>query len=279
LRLTQSGHSPSSIKCSHTASERVFMGGADKLFTDVEAYEHPYPRPLSGAKVEHLPSALVPARTSLIGRYVRLEPLDAARHASDLFEASHGSEAALRIWDYLPWGPWKSEAEFANVLCQQTARQDQIYYAVRLAAGGKACGQTSFLDIQPEQRVIEIGSIWFGLTLRHTRSANESMYLMLHYAMDDLGYRRMQWRCNALNAASRGAARRLGFRFEGIFYNHMIFKDRKRDTAWYSILDDEWPEVREIMERWLAPSNFDQDGRAKTSLAALMQERGPSRRV
>src|SRR5262245_2915756 len=137
--------------------------------SEIENAERPYPRPLSRAKVGRLPSALVPARTALVGRCVTLEPLDAARHASDLFEASHGSEAALRILDYLPWGPWKSEAEFANVLCQQTARQDQIYYAVRLAAGGKACGQTSFLDIQPEQRVIEIGSIWFGLTLRHTR--------------------------------------------------------------------------------------------------------------
>ena len=134
-------------------------------------------------------------------------------------------------------------------------------------------------DMQPEQGVIEIGSIWFGMTLRRTRSATESMYLMLCHAMDDLGYRRMQWRCNALNASSRAAARRLGFRFEGIFYNHMIFKGRNRDTAWYSILDDEWTEVREIMERWLAPSNFDQDGTAKTSLTALMQERGPSRRV
>src|SRR5262245_37385352 len=101
------------------------------------------------------------------------------------------------------------------------------------------------------------------------------MYLMLRYAMDDLGYRRMQWRCNALNAASRRAARRLGFRFEGIFYNHMIFKGRNRDTAWYSILDDEWPEVREIMERWLAPSNFDH-GTAKTSLGALMENAAPA---
>ena len=105
------------------------------------------------------------------------------------------------------------------------------------------------------------------------------MYLMLRYAMDDLGYRRMQWRCNALNNASRVAARRLGFRFEGIFYNHMNFKGRNRDTAWYSILDDEWPEVREIIEKWLAPPNFDQDGTAKTSLGALMEKRGPNRRV
>ena len=240
--------------------------------------ERPFQRPLSGAKVGHLPSALVPARTALVGRLVTLEPLDAARHAGDLFEASHGSAAALRIWDYLPVGPWGSQAEYTTVLRQQTARHEQVYYAVRPAEGGKACGQTSFLDIQPENGVIEIGSIWFGLTLRRTRSATEALYLMLRYAMDDLGYRRMQWRCNALNSASRAAARRLGFRFEGIFYNHMIFKGKNRDTAWYSILDDEWPEIRVILEQWLAPSNFAQDGVAKTSLTALMGQRGASRR-
>lgn len=241
--------------------------------------ELPFDRPLSGAAVARLPSAQVPARAPLVGRFVTLEPLDAARHAADLFEASHGSAAALRIWDYLPVGPWASEAEYTKVLRQQTARFEQIYYAVRLAEGGKACGQTSFLDIQPENGVIEIGSIWFSLTLRRTRSATEALYLMLRYAMDDLGYRRMQWRCNALNAASRAAARRLGFRFEGIFYNHMIFKGRNRDTAWYSILDDEWPEVRARLEQWLAPSNFDPDGAARSSLTALMGQRGPSRRA
>ena len=247
-----------------------------QLMADSE--ERPFQRPLSGAKVGRLPSALVPARSALIGRLVTLEPLDAARHAGDLFEASHGSAAALRIWDYLPVGPWGSQAEYTTVLRQQTARHEQVYYAVRPAEGGKACGQTSFLDIQPENGVIEIGSIWFGLTLRRTRSATEALYLMLRHAMDDLGYRRMQWRCNALNSASRAAARRLGFRFEGIFYNHMIFKGRNRDTAWYSILDDEWPEIRVILEQWLAPSNFDHGGLAKTSLTAVMGQRGPSRR-
>jgi RimJ/RimL family protein N-acetyltransferase len=241
-------------------------------------HERPFQRPLSGAKVGRFPSAQVPARTALIGRLVTLEPLDAARHAGDLFEASHGSAAALRVWDYLPVGPWGSQAEYTKVLRQQTARHEQIYYAIRPADGGKACGQASFLDIQPENGVIEIGSIWFGLALRRTRGATEALYLMLRYAMDDLGYRRMQWRCNALNAASRAAARRLGFRFEGIFYNHMIFKGRNRDTAWYSILDDEWPEIRAMLEQWLAPSNFDQDGSAKTSLTALMGQRGPSHR-
>ena len=240
--------------------------------------ELPFDRPLSGAEVKHLPSAQVPARSPLVGRFVTLEPLDAARHAADLFEASHGSAAALRIWDYLPVGPWGSEAEYTKVLRQQTARHEQVYYAIRPAAGGKARGQASFLDIQPENGVIEIGSIWFDLTLRRTRGATEALYLMLRYAMDELGYRRMQWRCTALNAASRAAARRLGFRFEGVFHNHMIFKGKNRDTAWYSILDDEWPEVRSLIEQWLAPANFAHDGAARTSLTALMGQRGPSRR-
>jgi len=241
-------------------------------------YELPFQRPLSGANVERLPSALIPSRSALIGRVVTLEPLDAARHASDLFEASHASAAALRIWDYLPVGPWGSEAEYAKALRQQTARHEQIYYAVRRTEGGKACGQTSFLDIQPENGVIEIGSIWFDLTLRRTPAATEALYLMLCHAMDELGYRRMQWRCNALNAASRAAARRLGFRFEGVFYNHMIFKGKNRDTAWYSILDDEWPQVRDMIEQWLAPANFHQSGSARTSLTERMAQRGPSRR-
>jgi len=125
--------------------------------TEIENVERPYPRPLSGVKVGRLSSALMPARTALVGRYVTLEPLDAARHAGDLFEASHGSEAAIQIWDYLPWGPWKSETEYTSVLRQQTASHDRIYYAVRIASGGKACGQICFLDIQPEQGVIELG--------------------------------------------------------------------------------------------------------------------------
>jgi len=123
--------------------------------------------------------------------------------------------------------------------------------------------------------VIEIGHIWFGPQLQRTRAATEALYLMSRYAMDALGYRRMQWRCNSLNLRSRAAARRLGFRFEGIFYNHLIFKGRNRDTAWYSILDNEWPVVRELIEYWLSDDNFDSDGQAQRSLTQLMELRGP----
>jgi RimJ/RimL family protein N-acetyltransferase len=126
--------------------------------------------------------------------------------------------------------------------------------------------------------MIEIGHIWFGPELQCTTGATEALYLMIKYAMDDLGYRRMEWRCNALNQKSRDAARRLGFRHEGIFYNHLIFKGVNRDTAWYSILDDEWPEVRGIIEKWLKPANFDDNDKPLTSLALEMQNRTPSQR-
>jgi RimJ/RimL family protein N-acetyltransferase len=244
--------------------------------------EAPFPRPLSREPVRRLPAAQVPARTVIEGGYVRLEPLDAEQHGLDLYSTSHENPEALKIWEYLPVGPYPSQTAFVEALRQQTARLEQVYFAVRAKHDGEltrmAEGQTSYLDIQPHEGVIEIGSIWFGLDLRQTRAATEALYLMLRTAMDDLRYRRMQWRCNSLNIASRGAAKRLGFRFEGIFYNHMITKGLNRDTAWYSILDDEWPEVRSILEGWLNPSNFDEVGRAKSSLTDLMRHRSPSTR-
>ena len=180
---------------------------------EIENVERPYPRPLSGAKVGHLPSALLPARTALIGHYVTLEPLDATRHAGDLFEASHGSKAA---------GPLEIRSGVYDLFTStdRAPRPDILCRSHRIRRQSMRPDKLSRYSART--RVIEIGSIWFGLTLQ------------LRCAMDDLGYRRMQWRCNALNAASRAAARRLGFRFEGIFYNHMIFKGRNRDTAWYS---------------------------------------------
>ena len=240
--------------------------------------EQPYSRPLSGAKVTNLPSALVPARVPIIGQHVTLEPQDAAKHAQALYESSHGTQEGLRIWDYLAYGPWSSVEAYAETLRQQSASFDPIFYSIQAHDTQQVCGQASFLDIHPQSGVIEIGHIWFAPSLQRTPAATEVLFLMLCHAMDDLGYRRMQWRCNALNEKSRQAARRLGFRFEGIFYNHMIFKGMNRDTAWYSILDDEWPEVRQIINNWLSPANFTANGRAKSSLFELMQTRSPSER-
>ena len=241
-------------------------------------YEEIYPRPLSGEKVDKLPPALVPCRVPLAGECVTLEPLDAGRHAQELYEASHGSEEALKIWDYLAYGPWPDLAGYRAALRAQSASFDPVFFAIRSNDTGRAYGQASFLDIKAQNGVTEIGHIWFGPELQRTKGATEALYLMLCNAMDDLGYRRMQWRCNALNTKSRSAARRLGFRFEGVFHNDLIFKGKNRDTAWYSILDDEWPEVRSIVSAWLAPENFGSDGKARSSLSEAMQDRSPSSR-
>ena len=240
--------------------------------------EQAYPRPLSGAVVENPPPALLPSRTPLTGRQVELVAQDAALHAADLYAAGHESAAALRTWDYLAYGPWATLDDYRATIRSQSAAFDPIFYAIRPLDGERFEGQASYLDIDARMGVIEIGHIWFGPRLARSRAATEALYLMIRHAMDDLGYRRMQWRCNSLNAKSRQAARRLGFRFEGISYNHMIFKGKNRDTAWYSILDDEWPEVRAILENWLADDNFDSDGQARSSLFEAMSVRSPSRR-
>ena len=240
--------------------------------------EQIFPRPLSGENVVAPPPALVPARTILTGKHVNLEPQNANDHVAELFEAGHSSEEALKIWDYLAYGPWTDLESYQSTLRAQSSSFDPVFFTIRSLKTGRACGQASFLDINAQNGVIEIGHIWFGPELQNTPGGTEALYLMLCYAMDDLGYRRMQWRCNSLNEKSRQAARRLGFRFEGIFYNHLIFKGKNRDTTWYSILDDEWPEVKSKISHWLAPKNFDSNGIAKESLSTMMLNRSDSTR-
>ncbi|MBX2884570.1 MAG: GNAT family N-acetyltransferase [Granulosicoccus sp.] len=238
-----------------------------------------FQRRVNGDVVTRLPTALVPARAKLEGRFVVLEPQNASKHAEDLYEAGHTSRESLQIWDYMNYGPWSDIDAYASTLRQQSASLDTVFYAIRSKETGRACGQASFLDIQAQNGVIEIGHIWFAPELQKTRSATEALFLMLSYAMDELGYRRMQWRCNAQNVRSRRAAQRLGFRFEGIFYNHLIFKGKNRDTAWYSILDNEWADVRALIEGWLSDDNFDTNGEARSSLHDIMRKRGESAEV
>jgi RimJ/RimL family protein N-acetyltransferase len=215
------------------------------------------------------PPAKVPVRTMLTGTEVKLEPLDPARDTAPLYRAGHGTEEALQSWKYLPWGPFSDEPALHGQLRNFAADLDRIFYAICDLVTGEAVGMATYLDIQPLAGVIEIGGIWFAPGFMRSRGATESLFLMLAYAMDNLGYRRMQWRCNALNTASRNAAKRLGFRFEGIWYNHMIVKGRNRDTAWYSILDTEWPAIRAAIIDWLDPTNFDADGVQRLSLSAI----------
>jgi len=205
--------------------------------------------------------ATAPARDVLAGDRVRLEPLDPDRHAADLHAEAAGDP---RLWDYLPYGPFPDLAELRDHLARQAGSSDPLFFAVVVA--GRAVGVVSYLRIEPEHACIEIGHIWFGASLQRTPAATEVVYLLARHAFDDLGNRRLEWKCDAANARSRRAAERFGFTFEGVFRQHMIVKGRNRDTAWFSIVDGEWPEVREAFERWLDPANFDADGRQRTPL-------------
>jgi RimJ/RimL family protein N-acetyltransferase len=239
--------------------------------TTADLAEPRHDRPPSCHPVVPLPPGLWPARTVHEGRYARLEPLDARAHASALYAASHTDEASAGIWDYLQYGPFATEAAFHDWLRERAATADPLFFAIRDNRTGTAGGLASYLNIHPLAGSIEIGHIWFGPALQNTVAATEALFLLLRHALDDLGYRRMEWKCNALNAASRRAAVRLGFSFEAVFYQHLIVKGRNRDTAWFSILDGEWPRLRPAFETWLAPANFDAAGRQRSSLSTLTQ--------
>jgi len=212
-----------------------------------------------------------PGRTILRGRAVTLVPLDAETHADALFDASSGRDND-RLWTYLFDGPYDDRATFKANIAAKAHSEDPLFFAVLDNSSGRAVGYQTFLRIEPAHGVIEIGNILYSPAFQKTIGATEAQYLFARYVFDDLGYRRYEWKCNALNAPSRRAARRLGFSFEGVFRQHMIVKGRNRDTAWYSILDREWPVQRTAYERWLAPDNFDSDGRQKTSLVELRNQ-------
>jgi RimJ/RimL family protein N-acetyltransferase len=226
-------------------------------------------RTISGEKVSTLPSGRAPERRELEGTLVLLEPLDPDRHSKALYAASHETDDARPIWTYLPDGPFEDFASFDQWVKRMAAEPDRLFFAFRDKHSDRLGGMATYLDIRPAMGGIEIGYLWFAPFLQRTRQATEALFLMLRYAFDELKYRRMQWRCNALNEKSRAAALRLGFTFEGIFYQHMVVKGHNRDTAWYSILDREWPRLRSNFERWLAPSNFDAQGRQVLSLKSL----------
>jgi len=178
-----------------------------------------------------------------------------------LFEA--GRDPA--IWTYLPYGPFETLDAMREYIAVYEGKDDPVFYT--LERDGRPEGVASYLRITPEHGVIEIGHIWFGSTLQRTTAATEAIFLLAHHAFDELGYRRLEWKCNALNQRSRRAAERFGFAYEGVFRNHMVVKGRNRDTAWYAITVEDWPAIRAAFERWLAASNFDAAGRQLTPLA------------
>lgn len=210
--------------------------------------------------------ALLPDGRVLQGRYCRLEKLDAARHGDDLWAgiAHHDN-----LWDYMGYGPWPDRAAFLAWLETRVPLTDPFSYAVVELESGRALGVVTLMEIRPAMGVIEVGHIFFSPELQRTPAATEAIYLCGRHAFRDLGNRRFEWKCNNGNAASKRAALRYGFQYEGLFRQHMVLKGRNRDTAWFSILDGEWPVVERAFERWLSPSNFGPAGLQKLALSTM----------
>jgi RimJ/RimL family protein N-acetyltransferase len=200
-----------------------------------------------------------PERTKLEGRVVSVIPLDPSRHGDALYAAAGGSENA-HLWAYLSSGPFSTRSEFDTYLDRLAASDDPLTFALVDKESGWAVGHACYMRIEPDHRVIEVGSILFTPRFQRTVGATEAMYLMARHVFEDLGYRRYEWKCNAENRPSRNAALRLGFTFEGVFRQHMIVKSLNRDTAWFSMLDREWPAGKAAFEAWLEPGNFDTRG-------------------
>ena len=228
---------------------------------------HPVTGQPVGAPVDATP-AQRPSPVTLAGRYGRIERL-AQHHDAALWNAVKGHD---HIWTYMSYGPLADVAAFSEWLAGRVKLEDPYSYAI-IDRSGQALGIATLMEIRPAMRVIEVGNILYSPALQRTPLGTEAQYLLARYALETLGYRRYEWKCNALNAASRRAAVRYGFVFEGILRFHMITKERSRDTAYYSMLDSEWPARKAAFERWLAPENFDAQGRQRTSLSELNRAR------
>lgn len=226
-----------------------------------------YGQPI-GAPVEDWSPRPRPSVAPLVGRTCRLERLDADRHAAEL-HAAHRTAADDSNWTYLMVGPFKTLAAYEKFLRDEAAKSDPFHHVVIDAVTGKAVGMANFMRIDPANGVIEIGHIAYSPLLQQTIAGTEAVYLLLRRAFDELGYRRVEWKCDSLNSASRRAAERYGFRHEGIFRQATVYKGRSRDTAWFSLIDRDWPGVRTAFERWLSPDNFDAAGRQYRTLTDI----------
>jgi RimJ/RimL family protein N-acetyltransferase len=205
-------------------------------------------------------AVLPPRSLSLRGRYARLEPLEASRHCPALWQAVRGHD---EVWAWLSDGPFATEPDLRRALAEKQAATNTVFLAIipeDVGDAGRAAGYASYMRMEPAHGVVEVGNIMLAPVLQRTRAATEAMYLMASHVFDELGYRRYEWKCNAQNEPSRQAALRLGFSFEGIFRQHMVIKGRNRDTAWFAMLDHEWPARKRAMEQWLDPANFGPSG-------------------
>ena len=209
--------------------------------------------------------ALRPYAISLCGRFGSVERLVASRHGDALWEQLKGHD---RLWTYMFYGPFVDKPAFSAWLAEREKLNDPFYYVIADKAG-RPLGLATLMSIRPDMRVIEVGNILLGPALQRSALATEAQYLLARFCFEMLGYRRYEWKCDALNAASQRAALRLGFAFEGIFRNHMIVKGHSRDTAWFAMTDADWPARKAAFERWLDPENFDAEGRQKVRLSEL----------
>jgi RimJ/RimL family protein N-acetyltransferase len=218
----------------------------------------------------------VPSREPMRGRYCRLEPLDPDRHAKALFEAD-AADADGRSWTYLAYGPFRTLADYRGWMGATCLGDDPLFFAILDVAGGTAAGVASYLRITPAAGSIEVGHLHYSPRLQRSPAATEAMFMMMQWAFES-GYRRYEWKCDTLNAASRAAAQRLGLSFEGVFRQAAVSKGRNRDTAWYAAIDREWPALREAFLAWLDPGNFDADGQQRIRLSdrtrPLLKQRG-----
>lgn len=218
-----------------------------------------------GAPVEDWSARPRPPASPMFGRFCRLERLDADRHTAEL-HAAHRTARDAGNWTYLPVGPFATEKAYDTFLRAQAAKSDPFHHVVIDAASGKAVGMAAFMRIDPGNGVIEIGHVAFSPLLQQTSAATETIYLLLRRAFDELGYRRVEWKCDSLNSASRRAAERFGFHHEGVFRQAVVYKGRTRDTAWFGMIDRDWPAMRTAFERWLSPDNIGPDGVQRRTL-------------
>jgi RimJ/RimL family protein N-acetyltransferase len=208
-----------------------------------------------------------PPREPLAGRYCRLEPLDIERHSAALFEANSADREG-RLWTYMPYGPFATLADYRTWMAGKCLGDDPLFFAIIDLEDDRPAGVASYLRIAPAAGSIEVGHLLFAPRLQRRPAATEAMFLLMRRAFE-LGYRRYEWKCDALNAASRAAAERLGLSFEGIFRNATVYKGRSRDTAWYAAIDNDWPALRAAFEQWLEPANFDASGKQRRRLCEL----------
>jgi len=222
-----------------------------------------------GELVERNHSVETFGREVIKGKLVSLDPLDARAHGVDLYASFAESDPEDRIWTYMSQGPFAGERAFRSWLDPIEQSSDPLFYTIIPDSSKKPEGMASFMRMDSTNGVAEIGNIWFAPCLQRTRAATEAIFLTMGHVLDTQSCRRLEWKCNALNAPSHRAAERFGFRFEGIFHNHMIVKGRNRDTAWFAIIEEDWPPIRDAFEVWLADDNFDDGGIQKQSLGTL----------